>query len=173
MEVEVKAKLDNSDLILNKIKKLGSKLEYETCEKDIYFKPTNSKKKFILRLRIKDDKCELTYKELTGIDGVWKEFSTKISDTEQARRILIEAEFHEWMTLEKTRKCFKLNEMEINLDSFTQPKDFGTWIEAEILTDDAVEGKRKIKEFLESLGIPRDKFIDIGYPQIVEKKMSK
>jgi predicted adenylyl cyclase CyaB len=173
MEVEVKAKLDNSDLILNKIKKLGSKLEYEAYQKDNYFKPASSKKKFILRLRLKDDKCELTYKELTGIDGAWKEFSTKISDIEQTRKILLEAEFYEWMTLEKKRKCFKLNEMEINLDSFTQPKDFGTWIEAEVITDNAEEGKRKIKEFLESLGIPRDKFIDIGYPEIIDKQRSK
>lgn len=168
MEVEVKAKLDDSRDILGKIKKLGSKLKYEVYQEDLYFKPINSKKKFILRLRLKDKNSELTYKELTGKDGVWKELSTKIGDFEQARKILLESEFYEWMNIKKKRKCFELNGMEINLDSFTQPKDFGEWIEAEIITDDADEGKRRIREFLESLGIPRNEFVDIGYPEIIE-----
>jgi adenylate cyclase class 2 len=173
MEVEVRAKLGNAEDILSKIKELGSKLKYEAHQKDIYFKPINSEKQFILRLRLKDKESELVYKELTNKDGVWKEFSTKISDFEEMRKILLESEFYEWMNIEKIRKCFDLDGMEIDLDSFVKPKGFGEWIEAEIITDDADEGKRKIGEFLESLGIPRDEFVDIGYPQIIEKELNE
>jgi len=169
MEVELRAKLDDIDIILNKIKKLNSKLKYEVQQKDIIFKPLNSKKKFILRIRSEDEKdYRLTYKELTDTDGVWKEFETKINDPEQMRKILLEAKFYEWLIIEKIRKSFSLNEFEINVDTFLEPKDFGEWIEVEIITDDIENGRKKIREFFETLGIPNDGLVEKGYPRIIK-----
>ncbi|NIO44509.1 MAG: CYTH domain-containing protein [Candidatus Aenigmarchaeota archaeon] len=169
MEVELRAKLEKIDVILNKIKKLNSKLKYEVQQKDIIFKPLNSKKPFIFRIRSNDKKDhELTYKALTGIDGVWPEFKTKISDPEQTKKMLLEAEFYEWLVIEKIRKSFSLNEFEINVDTFIEPKDFGKWIEIEVITEDIENGKKKIRQLLDSLGIPSDDLVEKGYPRIIK-----
>ncbi|NIM47044.1 MAG: class IV adenylate cyclase [Candidatus Aenigmarchaeota archaeon] len=168
MEVELRAKLDDINIVLNKIKKLNSKFKYEVQQKDVIFKPLNSKKKFILRIRSEDKKDhKLTYKELTDTDGVWKEFETKISDPEQTRKILLESKFYEWLIIEKIRKCFTLNDFEINVDTFIQPKDFGNWIEVEVITDHIENGRKKIRKFFESLGIYSNSLVEKGYPRII------
>jgi adenylate cyclase class 2 len=167
MEVELRAKINDIGITLNKVKEL-SKFKVEVRQRDVIFKPLNSKKPFILRIRSEDKNHELTYKALTDTDGVWVEYETKINDPEKMKKILLEAEFYEWLIMEKTRKCFNLNELEINLDSFIQPKDFGNWIEVEIITDDIEDGRKKIREFLKSLGISSDSIVEKGYPRIIK-----
>lgn len=168
MEVEVRAKIEESKSIEEGIKRLGFKLAYEGHQNDVYFKSANSEKKFLLRIREKDDKKELTYKGLTNADGVWKEFTTGITNTSETRKILQESEFYEWMVIEKIRKSYKSEEIEVNIDNFKQPSNFGLWVEAEILTEKPEEGKKRIKEFLSSLGIDKNKFVERGYPQLIE-----
>jgi predicted adenylyl cyclase CyaB len=168
MEVELRSRLNNVSIILNKIKELDSKLKTEVHQKDIIFKPLSSKKKFILRIRSEDKNHKLTYKALTGIDGVWIEHEAKINDPEQMKKILLEADFYEWLIMEKTRKSFSLNEFEINVDSFIEPEDFGNWIEVEVITENIEKGRKKIRELLKSLGIFNESIVEKGYPQIIK-----
>ena len=170
MEVEVKARITSIADFRDKLLKIGSIPINKLFQEDRYYYPKNKKKSnFVLRVRSTNDKHELVYKALTDKDGVWHEFSTGIDKPDQAIKLLLHADFREILFIKKKREKFKLKEFEINLDEFQEPKRFGNWIEAEVITDDPKSGKEKIKELFNRLGIKDKDFIHKGYPEIILK----
>jgi len=170
MEVEIKARIKDLDSFRNKLSSIGASIISEISQEDHYFYPKNKKKSnFVLRVRSTNDKHQLVYKAFTDRDGVWDELSTSIDKPNQAIKILLNSGFREIVFIKKKREEFKLNDLEINLDQFDEPKDFGDWIEAEVITDNPKEGKDKIKELFNQLGIKDKDFVHKGYPEIILK----
>jgi len=168
MEVEIRACVKDLDDIRSKLLSIGAKYIGKLSQEDHYYYPKNEEKSnFVLRVRSANDKHELAHKALTDKDGVWREFSTSIDKPDQTIKLLLHSGFKEIVLIKKKREKFKMNEFEINLDEFEEPKGFGNWIEAEIITDDPKQGKKKIKELFNQMGIKDEEFVHKGYPRII------
>jgi len=170
MEVEIRACIKNLDTLRNKLLSIGANPVVNLSQEDHYYYPKDKEKSgFILRVRSNNNKHSLTYKSLTGTDGVWNEFSTGIDKPDEAIKLLLNSGFKEILFIKKKREKFKMNEFEINLDDFNEPKGFGNWIEAEVITDNPKEGKEKITKLFNQLGIGEEEFVHKGYPEIILK----
>ncbi len=170
MEVEIRARIKGLDSLRNKLLSIGAKSVDKLSQEDHYYYPKDKEKSnFVLRVRSTDDEHQLVYKALTDIDGAWHEFSTGIDKPDQAIKLLLHAGFREIVFIKKKREKFKMDEFEINLDEFDEPRDFGNWIEAEVITDDSKQGKEKIKKLFNQLGIKDEEFVHKGYPRIILK----
>jgi len=170
MEVEIKARVKSLDSLRNRLFSIGANPLDKILQEDHYYYPLNKKKSnFVLRVRSAGNKHELAYKALTDEDGVWREFSTGIDKPDHVMKLLIHSGFREILFIKKKREKFKLNEFEINLDEFDEPKGFGSWVEAEVITDNPQRGKEKIKELFNRLGIKEKEFVHKGYPEIILK----
>lgn len=169
MEIETRAKLDNKEEIIKKLKELGWTGDNETEQKDAYFVHKTRKNELrgpghqILRIRQSPEGNFLTFKALTEEKGVWTEHETEISDPEEIRQILLKTGFVADFVIEKKRIKGKIKDMEVCVDDF--PK-IGPYIECEIISDNQDSAFQRLSAFLKSLGIPEKNFEHRGYGRI-------
>ncbi|MFH1358810.1 MAG: class IV adenylate cyclase [archaeon] len=169
MEIEIKAKLDNKEEILKKLKELGWEAGEEIEENDIYHVSKDvigrvrGPGDFILRVRSSSKGNFLTFKAFTDTRGVWEEYETEISDVESIRKILLKAGFVEDMVINKKRIKGKIDDMEVCIDDLNI---IGPHIECELISDDKESAIERLSNFLKSLGITEDNFERRGYGEI-------
>lgn len=132
-EIEVKFLISNLPALLNKIESLGAlTLRPRMLETNLRFDTPNhklSERAQVLRLR-QDDQAILTFKSPGEIvNGVISrtELEVVVSNFQTARAILEALGFQVFMTYEKYRQNFKLNDLVASVDEMP----YGNFIELE------------------------------------------
>ncbi len=167
MEIEIRAKVDSLDETRKKLETLGAKFEKEIEQKDYIFKRQGEEKKvqgpgsYLLRLRKTGDKTNLTFKALTDTTGVWDEHQIKIDNFEEAKNIILKIGFIESLRVNKTRTKGKLENINLCLDNVKELE--GEYIEAEIISGNKEDAKRKLIDLFNKIGIKEDQIEHRGY----------
>lgn len=156
-EVEAKYRLLNCEGVIKKLKEMridpvgGS--EYQ---KDIYY--NSPSRDFLeneivsewLRIRETKESCTLNYKLWlpvgAKIQNQCKEFETEVSDSYAVKQILAHLSFEEIAIVEKERRCWKYDGVEISID---EVKGLGSFIELEYcmeVEEDKINNINKVFE---------------------------
>ncbi len=160
MEVELRARINNKEDIVNKLISLGC-TKIATIEMiDHYYQSINPEQQcFIYRIRVTNDGVVFTFKK--GEEGAWIEREVLISDAAEMNEILLNSFFEKFLTIKKIRETYKLGELTINIDNLIGK---GLFIEVEIISDNKDESEQKIKSFMiNKLSIPEEDITNTGY----------
>ncbi len=175
MEIELRFKVKNLKLIENKLINLKAKFIKNKKQIDKYFGEINLYKKinysFLLRIRQEGDKVFLTYKgDNFKKAGVWQEYDFLIKDSKKAELMIKDMGFDEVITVNKIRKEYSLNSLNICLDEI---EGLGQFIEIEYLSESS-NSKKKHFDLIKRLGIEKNEIIHKGYvTMLLEKDKSK
>ncbi|MFH1316839.1 MAG: class IV adenylate cyclase [Candidatus Woesearchaeota archaeon] len=176
-EIEVKAKINDFDNLIMKLKELGCNLGEELIQCDIIFKSnktdfSNIKRgENILRIRDENGKFKLTLKrsQENSLDCIENE--VVIDDDNQMREILLNLGYKEVLRINKLRRKFKFKDYEICLDDV---EELGKFIEVEkISEEDSKKVQEELFRFLKDLGIREENRIEKGYDNLMWEKMIK
>lgn len=174
-EIEVKAKLNNKEQIISKLKSLGCVFEESKKQNDVvYVERVGNLETFLsnknfLRIRESNGKYLLTLKS-NGENSLSKiEHETLVSSKEETENILKLIGMVPIVTVNKIRSISHYNQFEICIDGV---EDLGDFIEVESVTDegDAEKIQNKMFSFLESLGIKKEDRVFEGYDILILKK---
>lgn len=175
-EQEIKLKLEENqfETILHFAQNAGNVVQQELI--DMYYCPKNCSyreymSKKCLRIRRKNQKCSLDYKEI--VDSIEKyaqnlvEYSTEISNSEQMSFILGALGFELAIEVKKKRYEFIYDTFfKISLD---RVKDLGTFIEIEIVGYDCPyeEAGRLLEKVVNKLGLSNNPVNKEGYSNMM------
>lgn len=162
IEIEIKAKIDDKNDALNKIKSLGATYSHSEEQKDIYFNaPDKDYRESDEALRIRlipiDNKVKkiLTYKgpKIDSQSKTRKEIEVEVSDLDKMTDILIELGFKPSAIVSKVRRIFYYDEYTITLDKLEK---IGYYMEIECVSDsqeDIEETRDNIMELFKKMNI--------------------
>jgi len=173
MEIEVKAKVSNLNIIKRKLRKMGVHFGKPDKQIDHYFKQKGKEKEpqgpgsALLRVRESGKRLDLTVKKLTDRKGVWEEYEVTTSD-KNIFKILHAIGFVEVFTITKTRTEGTYKQYQICLDKI---KELGNYIEVERFGRGGKNIQEEIITFLYDLGIKHHQLERQGYAQILFEKM--
>lgn len=126
------------------------------------------------RLRNKVGKAFMTYKNDVFEQGRWlysDELETDIGDFAIAKKIVESLGLRELVVLKNTKRIYHFNDYEIVLE---QVEHLGQFMEVELKTpvseSDAVEKKKGIQEFIDSLGLDVSEELNCGKPELFLRK---
>lgn len=175
-EVEVKAKVENKEEIINKLNSLGFQFTQPIIQHDSIFLHntilsyddiilgTN-----VLRIRKQQGKIKFTLKKAVENELSCIEHEIEVDNAEQMRKMLEHLEYKCLVEVKKTRQKANKNGISICVD---QVEGLGTFIEVEKMTDN--ENSKKIQEelflFLVSLGIKVEDRVHQGYDTMMYYK---
>jgi adenylate cyclase, class 2 len=177
-EIEVKAKINNIEKIITKLKKLGCKMSKPIIQDDIIF--ANYSGPFtkhhpgenILRIRKADNKILFTVKQSqkNELDAI--EHEIVVDDAKETRAIIEILGYKEEVRVHKIRIKTRYKGWEICVDDV---RGLGKFIEVEEITDEKVDGG-KVQErlfcFLETLGVMRTDRVANGYDTLMYSKIN-
>lgn len=173
MEVESKVRL-NSDAeakLRERFTVLGIATGEPTAQRDVYYKEQGFRDRvqgpgsYLVRVRYAGNKTTLNMKRLTSQDGVWEEVETPVADGEVVETIIRAVGAEEAVTVAKVRRMTKVEDLEVIID---RVEGLGTFLEIAVETDGNVaEARRKINDFLTTLGIADDRVELRGYPTML------
>lgn len=141
IEIEIKAKIDDKNDALNKIKSLGATYSHSEEQEDIYFNaPDKDYRETDEALRIRlvptdnEIKKILTYKgpKIDSKSKTRKEIEVEISDLDKMTDILIALGFKPSAIVSKVRRIFYYDEYTITLDKLEK---IGYYMEIECVSD--------------------------------------
>ena len=170
-EIEAKLKVDSLEKVAEKLTGSGAEFLQEQVQKDFYFDDANAdltKTDRCLRLRQQfadgEEKILLTYKGAKEKDNFKKrrEIEIEIGDAASLRELLSALGYEERLTVEKTRRLWRLNKCEVALDSLPMLGDF---VEIEGPDDKA------ISEVQNSLGLSDLQHIVGSYAALTKAKL--
>lgn len=162
IEIEIKAKIDDKNDALNKIKSLGATYSHSEEQEDIYFNaPDKDYRESDEALRIRlipiDNKVKkiLTYKgpKIDSQSKTRKEIEVEVSDLDKMTDILIELGFKPSAIVSKVRRIFYYDEYTITLDKLEK---IGYYMEIECVSDsqeDIEETRDNIMELFKKMNI--------------------
>src|SRR3989339_605425 len=159
MEIELRAKILDEQLLEDKLKQLPNIVEKKSKERqvDLYFKHESEKEeKMIIRIRknYENNKALLTFKSKSkhSDDIAWQDFDTPINDPDKLENLLINSGYVYFCLIDKVRQSFRYKDFEINIDNI---RDLGLFIEIEKNGEEnEVENiKKEIIDLLITLGI--------------------
>ncbi|MBS3165738.1 class IV adenylate cyclase [Candidatus Woesearchaeota archaeon] len=177
IEIEIKLKLDQPEILLNWLKK-NAEFVKSSDQIDYYFDPPH--KSFIFedeegykdaaewfRIRVSPKGNELCYKfwhrdPQTNISLYADEIETSIGDEKQVKEMLKRLGFKETSIIEKHRESYRYRDFQFDCD---EVKGMGFFVEIEFrgeLSDPAL-GKQKIYDLLNEIGINNWKKTKRGY----------
>jgi len=170
MEVEVKARIGNLEIIRTKLESQGATFGEAIAQSDKLFKTPGWEKResgpgdFILRLRSEGDRNILTWKAFTDVRGAWLEHETGIHDPLAMERIILGSGFVLALELNKERTKGQLGEFELCLDKVNELGDF---LEVALDSERKEEPRERIREFLGEVGIRPEDMESRGYPEMI------
>jgi len=190
MEIEVKAKLKNSVVVMEKLAKLGCEFSGAKTQDDmVWVAKTGTLEDFLsntvfLRIRIQNggggnsgsgngEKIIMTAKSPKAKQGneslVKREHEVVVSSADEARNILLMLGLHEAVRVIKKRRTAKYEGYEICLDEI---ENLGSFIELEKMAEekDAAQIQGQMLEFLGTLGIAPDDQVKKGYDILMLEK---
>jgi len=179
-EVEVKSRLKNREVVIQKLKNFGCKFSEELHQIDHIFIPEGIS--FpppigvpVLRVRKQGDVYFFTLKISQGNRTDSLEREIEIKDGEKMIEILKLLKWKETIVVDKKRIKTNFKDIEIVLDDV---KDLGEFIEAEkIVTNKNQDERKKIQEelynYLETLGVRKEDHVVDGKYDIMLSKIYK
>lgn len=172
-EIEVKARIQDLDIIKQKLVALGCVFTEPVTQHDTIFVDSNygafdefQPDKNLLRIRESNGKYIFTIKQPKSNEQDALEHETEISDPKEMREAILLMGYHEEARVHKTRQKSRYQNWEICLD---QVEGLGAFIEVEEITDqDAVEEiQNKLFEFVQTLGVLPEDRVTQGYDTMV------
>lgn len=168
-EIEVKAKLQDRERVIEALKKRGCAFTPEVVQHDvIYTQNAGSLEKFrnntvYLRIRVKNDGTILfTSKTNKGDELACQEHETEIASKEEMEQALFCMGYQKAVEVKKKRITTQHDGCEICIDDV---EGLGQFIEMEKMSaegnEDAVQ--EELFTFFESLGVSRDDRVLYGY----------
>jgi len=179
IEIELKFPLLNYSEIICRLNEIAI-FKYESQQVDYYYNAPH--RDFVknpqninewLRLRVSNDKVELNYKDWQPhneiIKTYCKEYEIKVSSFEGLQSILEALNFKPLITVDKLRKVWLFNEVEISIDFIA---DLGAFIELEYKgNSDNIEKVRELLfQTLSSTGAQTSEIDLKGYPFLMLKR---
>jgi adenylate cyclase class 2 len=173
-EVEVKAKLQNPELVLAKLKERGVVLDQPIAQHDKVFSPQDLKNftdfhtgVSFLRIRREENRSLLTLKKsgLNELDNT--EIELEVGNPDALEKLLAEIGYKLSVEVKKVRQKGKIDKVEICLDKI---EGLGTFIELEKLMaiDSNVElVQTELFELLKELGINDSDRVNQGYDTLM------
>ena len=150
--------------------------EYYYDPKRDILKPNNDMQlDHCLRLRSKNDKYYITYKDDVFDNEIWlysNEYETKIEDVDMMREIFDRLGLKKLLVIDNKKETYKYNDYEIVLENVD---DLGLFMEVEYCTDRDVDVKSiklEIQEFIVSLDISVSEELNMGKPEMFLRKNS-
>jgi adenylate cyclase class 2 len=143
IETEKKYRLDNSrrEEVVSRLKESGAADEGVQFEENvIYGGGILDEKNAVLRVRITESRCVLTYKRRLASESSYKEqleYESEFSDDRSLREILYALGFKPRLIYEKNRHTWKLRNVEVVLDELP----FGEYMEIEGSITDIAEAE--------------------------------
>ena len=162
LEVEIKSPCADPDAMRIMLSALGTGQTEARVDRDRYFNHPSrdfAETDEAVRIRSIGDRHYLTYKgpKLSAKTKSRVEEEVSIADAETGRKILTALSFTEVLLVEKKREVYKLNEIEICLDTI---EGLGSFVELEIMTDDQQKGEEKLFALAGQLGLKE--FVNIS-----------
>lgn len=185
IEVEIKVKVDDLQLIREKVASFGSLTKainqiddyYIPCQRDFFEQKPHPVE--WLRIRTNPDKVIFEYdrsinKDQKGEQEYTEEYETEISSPDDFKKTLEFLDFKKVVTVDKHREYWMCGKIEVALDEI---KGLGYFVEAEAKGDfkDNMEAKKSCLDFLSVIGITKaeERQIFEGYPVLLLKELSK
>jgi adenylate cyclase, class 2 len=172
-EIEVKAKIQNFDFLLSKLKELGCNFSEPLIQKDKIFLSNNLEFPDIILgtpvLRIRESKDNrFTLKISPENELACFEHEVIVNDSKQMHEILKNIGFHEVVKVNKSRIKCKYNDYKICLDDV---EDLGKFVEVEKISDEnSSKVQKELFKFLESLGVKKEDRVFKGYDTLIYYK---
>ncbi|MBU1111798.1 MAG: class IV adenylate cyclase [archaeon] len=174
LEIEVKAKVNNLELLKEKLSGLGCIFSNQIKQDDIIFLdksitfPDIKKRVTVLRIRNSDGKFILTLKKSEENELACIEKQIVVDDPGQAKELLEHLGYQAVITVNKTRQKCNYKGLNICLDKVDK---LGTFIEVEKITDetDCTKVQDELFEFLMALGVSKEERVLVGYDTLMYK----
>ena len=175
-EIEIKAKLNNREDVVEKLKALGCVFEPAITQEDVvYVKNIGSLEDFrnndvFLRIRIKNKgKILFTLKKRMSNDLDALEHEVEVSSKEEMEQALFLMGYKEAVRVNKTRVITHHDSCEICID---EVENLGSFIEMEKLTEEgnSEQIQEELFKFFESIGIKQDDRVLSGYDILMIQK---
>lgn len=177
-EIEVKARVEDLDSIIDALEAQGARLNRPVQQHDVVYGPAGvdgsaDNDAPWLRIRSETRGSDVTHtftmkKSVTNqLDSI--EHETQVVNPEELGHIIRHLGFELFSDLTKTRQKTHLNEIEICLDYV---KGLGYFVEAEKLTTDDADYEEVVAGLwmlLESLGVSRDDEVTDGYDVLMNR----
>lgn len=128
-----------------------------------------------LRLRSKNDKYYITYKDDVFEGDKWlysNEYETKVDNVLMLREIFDRLGLRKLLVIDNEKETYKYNDYEIVLEKVS---DLGLFMEVEYCTNDDVsvkDIKKEIQKFIDSLNISVSKELNMGKPEMFLRRNS-
>lgn len=181
IEIELKFPLLNFQEVEKKLNLLG-KFKYESYQSDYYLNPPH--RNFLenkdnvcewLRLRKSNNKVQINYKDWLPHNQKIKthctEYETNIDSFDNFYNILKALNFTDLVTVEKTRKVWNVDDVEVSADIVT---GLGEFIELEYKgnLEDIDEARNYLFTFLDKLNAKTQEMDLKGYPFLLLEKQN-
>lgn len=173
-EIELKFRVDNLDIFLEKLRSLGCEIsDYINQADTIYVENldnTDSVEGSIwLRVRQVNDKIEMNYKRQAAKKSESQEIEFGVDDYEKANSFLKALGYNEWVRVNKRRRYSKYENANICIDEVER---LGSFVEIEYLIDEDDKNANYEEELLkiaEHLGIDTSKQINSHYDTMISE----
>ncbi|MBD3230482.1 MAG: class IV adenylate cyclase [Candidatus Lokiarchaeota archaeon] len=172
IEVEIKVSINDKNIMIEKLKRIGFKFKESVNQKDIYFQ--HPKRNFVktdeaLRIRETSEGTYLNYKgpKLDKTTKTREEIEIFFANGKKIIKIFEKLGFKQVSTVEKTRDIYLYNDINASIDSV---KSLGDYIEFETLINSKNNMKKKRDELfslLDDLNISRKKLIRKSYLELL------
>ena len=165
--VEIKAKVDNLQAVLEKARLLSDSQPELIKQKDVFFHCTNGR----LKLRFfSPERGELIFYNRSDTAGPKTSFYhiTKTDQPSNLRKILAMA-YGEKTIVKKTRTLIIAGQTRIHLDDVN---NLGTFVELEVVLGDeetSSSGEKEASDLMIKLGIPENTLIEGAYADLLEQ----
>lgn len=174
--VEVYDTIDNIKQSLKNFEHIGLNKVIDTYYYDPLrdtLKPNNNELNHCLRLRQKNNKYSITYKDDVFDGNKWlysNEYETDIDNIDTLKIIFNRMGLKKLLIIDNEKDTYKHGDYEIVVENV---KDLGVFMEVEYCTDaevDILEIKRQIQEFIDKLNINVSQELNIGKPEMYIRK---
>ena len=168
MEIEIKFRV-NFEKARQKIESLGARFVREEIQEDVYFSlpfPTQLRVRRIPNL----GEAFLTYKAIKdpGRNEEFDELEVGVSDFDTTVEILKRLGFKEDVIVRKRRLVYRLGDVTFELN---EVDGLGSFLDIEIISDDAEKAKRAIWEIARKLGLTEREVEPRLYQELAREKM--
>jgi adenylate cyclase class 2 len=185
VEVEIKHSLPDPALLKARLEALGAKLVGESRQVDTYFNAPH--KDFLsgdvvsewLRLRRENkgagagDKVSINFKRWhpvgAAISTHCDEFESTVTDGQAVRHLLEGLDFSEMITVDKTRRELRLDDVAVAIDTVI---GLGSFVEFEYVGDAQTvdEATAALNDAIRRIGVPLGARDRRGYPYLLLKR---
>ncbi len=181
-EIEIKARVENLDSIIDALEAQGATVSEPVTQHDVVYGPSGvdgnvDNDSPWLRIRSETKAGETVHyftlkKSVTNqLDSI--EHETTVGDAVELASIISYLDFDLFSDLTKTRQKTHMNEIEICLDYV---EGLGYFVEAEKLTADDIDYAEVVEGLwvlLESIGVSRTDEVTDGYDVLMNKHLGK